>query len=159
MISCVTTHTKRITLMRSLAATALLCLSLVGCASVPMANTNDDGAAKKFSPSPDMSGIYIYRNEYFGAAIKMPVLLNGRELGKTVAYSYLYKEVPPGKHIITADGENTDILKVETRPGQNVFIHQQIKMGFAVGRSGMTFVDSAEGQAGVRECKLIESQY
>lgn len=145
--------------MRLLATTLLLSLTLVGCASVPMATTQDDVTAKRFSPSPDMSGIYIYRNEYFGAAIKMPVVLDGRQLGKTVAHSYLYKEVPPGKHIITADGENTDMLKVVTQPGQNVFIHQQVKMGFAVGRSGMKVVDAAEGKAGVLECKLIESQY
>lgn len=145
--------------MRSLAATALLCLSLVGCASVPMAIHQDDAEAKKFTATPTMSGIYIYRNEYFGAAIKMPVLLDGRELGKTVAHSYLYKEVPAGKHIITADGENTDMLKVVTEPGQNIYIHQRIKMGFAVGRSGMKIVDATEGQAGVLECKLIESQY
>lgn len=145
--------------MRSLAATTLLCLSLVGCASVPMANTRDDSDAKRFSPAPDMSGIYIYRNEYVGAAIKMPVVLDGRQLGKTVAHSYLYKEVPPGKHIITADAENTDLLKVETSAGQIIFIHQEVKMGFAVARSGMRLVDAAEGKAGVLECKLIESQY
>lgn len=145
--------------MRSLAATALLCLSLVGCASVPMADTQDDRDAKRFSPAPDMSAIYIYRNEFVGAAIKMPVVLDGRQLGKTVAHSYLYKEVPPGKHIITADGENTDLLKIETRAGQTIFIHQEVKMGFAVARSGMRVVDAAEGKAGVLECKLIESQY
>ena len=145
--------------MRSLATTALLCLSLVGCAAVPMASTQDDSAAKRFAPAPDMSGIYIYRNEFVGAAIKMPVVLDGKQLGKTVAYSYLYKEVAPGKHIVTADGENTDLLKVVTQPGQITFIHQEVKMGFSVARSGMRIVEAAEGKAGVLECKLIESQY
>ncbi|MBD1602388.1 DUF2846 domain-containing protein [Pseudomonas typographi] len=145
--------------MRALAATTLLCLSLIGCASVPMADKQADAEAKKFATAQDMSRIYIYRNEYFGAAIKMPVVLDGNILGKTVAHSYLYTEVVPGPHVIAADGENTEMLKLTTKAGENVFIHQQVQMGFVSGRSGMKVVDAAEGKAGVLECEMIEPQY
>jgi hypothetical protein len=145
--------------MRALATTLFLSLSLAGCAAVPMADKQTDAQAKRFASSPDMSRIYIYRNEYFGAAVKMPVVLDGKVLGKTVAHSYLFTEVVPGRHIITADGENTDMLKLVTKPGENIFIHQQVKLGLVAGRSGMSVVPEAEGKAGVLECDMIEPQY
>lgn len=145
--------------MSPLAALALAITALAGCASVPMAEKHIDAQAKEFGVSPDMSRIYIYRNEYFGAAVKMPVVLDGKVLGKTVAHSYLFAEVVPGRHVITADGENTDMLKLVTKPGQNVFVHQQVKMGIGAARSAMSVVMEAEGRAGVLECEMIEPQY
>lgn len=145
--------------MRFLSVSILVCLVLSGCASVPMADRQEDAAAKAFAPAPGMAGLYIYRNEYRGGAIKMQVTVDGKILGKTVAYSYLYTELAPGKHVITADGGNTDQLKVEAIAGQNIFVHQAIKAGFSAAGSSMRIVDSQEGQAGVMECSMVSSQF
>ena len=58
-------------LMSAFVLTGVLVVS--GCASVPMANQGADAQAKSFTTSADKATVYIYRNENFGAAIKMPV--------------------------------------------------------------------------------------
>lgn len=145
--------------MRAIAISAVLIFSLMGCASVPMASRQEDTSAKAFTPSAGMAGLYIYRNEYRGGAIKMQVTVDGKVLGKTVAYSYLYTQLAPGKHIVTADGGNTDQIKVDAIAGQNIFIRQGIKAGFAAAGSSMRVVDVQEGQAGVMECSMVSSQF
>ncbi|MDD1016877.1 DUF2846 domain-containing protein [Pseudomonas rubra] len=145
--------------MRTLVLASLLSLFLSGCAFVPMATPKEESQAKAFTPSTGMTGLYIYRNEYRGGAIKMQVTVDGRILGKTVANSFLYTELPPGRHVITADGGNTDQIKVNAVPGQNIFVHQAIKAGFAAAGSSMRVVDSQEGQSGVLECTMVSSQF
>jgi len=124
-----------------------------------MAANQEDAIAKAFSPSAGMAGLYIYRNEYRGGAIKMQVTVDGRILGKTVAYSYLHTELTPGLHIITADGGNTDQIKIDAIAGQNIFIHQAIQAGFSGAGSRMRVVSTKEGQAGVRECSMVSAQF
>jgi PBP1b-binding outer membrane lipoprotein LpoB len=62
-------------------------LLMTGCASVPMASKNDDAQAKQFTPAQNMASLDIYRNETFGSAIKMPLLIDGMTVGDTVAHS------------------------------------------------------------------------
>ena len=60
-----------------------------GCASVQMATPEQDSAAKTFAVKPGMANIYVYRNESMGAAIKMPVVMNGKMVGDTGAKTFL----------------------------------------------------------------------
>ncbi|MFH0794940.1 MAG: DUF2846 domain-containing protein, partial [bacterium] len=92
------------------AAGALLVAALVGCVTVPMGDTKQDAALKNFQTKPDVAGLYIYRNESIGGAIRMDVELDGNPIGQTAAMTYLYKEVAPGKHTVTSKSENTDVL-------------------------------------------------
>lgn len=73
---------------------ALLSAALLsGCASVPMADATADAQAKQFVALKDAANLYIYRNETFGTAVKMPVLVDGSAVGDTVAHSYIL--IPP----------------------------------------------------------------
>ena len=55
---------------RLLAAGALAVVVLAsGCASVPMATSGQDAAAKSYNVKPNKANIYVYRNEQMGAAI------------------------------------------------------------------------------------------
>ena len=77
-----------------IAASAILIVVFAsGCASVPMATPEQDAAARSFSVKPDKANIYVYRNEAMGAAIKMPVALNGKLVGDTAAKTFLKLEV------------------------------------------------------------------
>lgn len=97
---------------------------LGGCASVPMGNVKQDIALKNFNAPNDKNkaGIYIYRNEMLGAAIKMHIRLDGKVLGSTAVNTYLYKEVEPGKHTISSGAENTDTLTIDTIKGKLSYI-------------------------------------
>lgn len=134
----------------------LAALSLGGCASVPMASVEKDAAAKSFATNAEKSNIYVYRNETFGAAVKLPILLNDKAVGDTAAKTYLMLQVPPGEHKLVSKGEKDSVLPLTTVPGKNYFVWQEVKMGMFAPRSSLQLVDDAVGQAGVAECKLIE---
>lgn len=135
-----------------LAATALV----TGCASVPMATPEQDAAAKSFAVSAEKANVYIYRNETFGGAVKMPVVVDGKLAGDTVAKSYLKLEMAPGAHTIISKTENDAELKLDAIAGQNYFVWQEVKMGVWSARSNLSLVDAEKGKAGIAECKLIE---
>ena len=128
-----------------------------GCASVPMAGKDADAKAKQFVPSQDgKANLYIYRNEIIGSAIKMPVLVDGMEVGDTVAKAYIYKSLPAGSHTIVSKAENDSSLTVDMQAGQNYFVWQEVKMGVLYARSKLHLVAEATGEAGVRECGLVK---
>jgi hypothetical protein len=144
--------------MKQIAAAALLCASLVGCASVNMGDAKQDAAAKTFSAPAGKAGLYVFRNESMGAAIKMDVSIDGQAVGQTAANTFLYKEVAPGKHTIASKAENTDTLEVDAKPGMLYFIWQEVKMGILSARSKLQLVDEAKGKKGVMETKLAETK-
>ena len=130
-------------------------MALVGCASVPMGDATQDVAFKTFTAKPGVAGIYVYRNENFGAALRMDVEIDGREIGKSAAKTYFYKEVAPGKHTITSRSENADTIEINAVAGKLYYIWQEVKMGMWTGRSQLHQTDERNGRAGVMESKLI----
>ena len=131
-----------------------LVLSAVGCASVPMGDPSADRKLKEFEVAPDKSGIYVYRNESFGAAARMEVMVNGESIGRTAAKTYLFAEVEPGSYTITSEAENTSVLDVTVAPGTLVYVWQEVKMGIMSARSSLQQVSEEVGRKGVRESKL-----
>lgn len=121
-----------------------------------MAPVEQDARAKTFAVAPAKANLYVYRNESMGAAVKMPVTLDGKMVGQTAAKTYFAFEVEPGKHKLTSVGENTSELDVDAQAGRNYFIWQEMKMGMWGPRSMLQLVDEAKGKEGVQECKLIE---
>lgn len=133
---------------------ALMSLTMVGCASVKMADPTQDAQAKQFTAKPDVAGIYIYRNENMGAAMKMDIELDDKPLGRSAAGTYFYAEVKPGNHKITSKTENTVEIGIDAVAGKLYYVWQEVKMGILSARSKLHLVDEATGQAGVNECKL-----
>jgi hypothetical protein len=144
-------------LRRLLALGAVLAVALAsGCASVQMASPEQDAAAKSFAVKPDKANIYVYRNENFGAAMKMPVALDGKLAGDTAAKTYLMLEVAPGAHTVVSKTENDSAVTLNAVAGRNYFLWQEVKMGMMGARSNLQVVDEATGRAGVAECKLVQ---
>src|SRR5262245_25959353 len=110
----------------SLGAILLVAALASGCASVPMASPEKDKAAKSDTVKPGKANIYVYRNEMFGAAIAMRVQLNGKEIARTGAKTYLLLEVDPGTHTILSDTENASSLSVNAVAGRNYFVWQEV---------------------------------
>lgn len=131
-------------------------LGFAGCASVPMASKEADSAAKSFKVDPAKANIYVYRNETFGAAVKMPVLIDGVAVGDTASKTYIFRQVEPGSHVVTSKAEKDATLTVDAQAGMNYFVWQEVKMGAFSARSALHLVDEAKGKAGVEECKLVQ---
>ena len=134
----------------------LIALAFTGCATVPMANVEKDNIAKSFSVPEGEANIYLYRNEVFGAAIKLPVVLDDKIVGDTAAKTYMLLKVTPGLHTIISKSEKDSELLITVEEGKNYFVWQEVKMGLWTARSKLHLVDEATGKAGVSECKLIE---
>lgn len=135
---------------------ALACIVLAsGCASVPMATPEQDSAARSYAVKPGTGNIYVYRNEILGAAVTLPVELNGKPIGATGSKTFLLLPVAPGKHTLGSKGETGSTLVVDVGAGQNYFVWQEVKMGMLSGGSALHLVDEAKGKAGVAECKLV----
>jgi len=144
--------------MRKLVTAVILAAWLAGCASVPMGDAKQDLALKSFTISPEMAGVYIYRNESFGGGVKMDVEVDGKPIGQTAANTYLYKELTPGNHTVTSRAENTDSVEINAAPGTLSYIWQEVKMGVLYARTKLHLVTQAEGRKGVLETKLAETR-
>lgn len=134
-----------------------LLIIFTGCATVPVASMEDDALAKRFVADPDRSLIYLYRNEFFGAAFSMPVTIDGQVAGKTIPFSFFKWDVPPGEHVIKSFAENESSLRVVTKPGKSHFVRQEIKMGVWQPRSQLYEVGEEQGVSAINECKLVTS--
>lgn len=139
-------------------AALVLVAGIAGCASVPMGDAQQDAALKSFATKPDVAGVYIYRNENFGSAIRMSISLDGQPVGRTAAKTFLYKEVAPGKHTVSSKSENNDTLEIDTVGGQLYYIWQEVKMGLTYARTKLHLVSEEEGKKGVLETRLAESK-
>lgn len=136
---------------------ALLAMSFSwGCAQVQLAAPELDDAAKKFAVTQGKSNVYIYRNETMGAAVRMPLTLNGRLVAETGPNTYALLVVDSGKHTLVSKTENDSSLSLEVLPGRNYFVWQEVKMGLFAARSLLQLVDEEKGRAGVAECKRLE---
>ncbi len=137
----------------------LLAIALSGgcAATVPMAAPGLDLAAKMSAPPRDGALIYVYRNEAFGGAVKMPIFIDGTYRGDTVAKSFLVAPVAPGPHEVLSKTENDSRITVMAEAGRAYFIWQEVKMGLMMARSELQPVDEARGRAAVNECRLIAS--
>lgn len=138
----------------ALATLAAILFLLNGCASVPMADLEQDAKLKSFTVKPDKAALYVYRNENFGGAVKMTVLLDGKLLGDTASKTYLYTEIAPGNHQLISKAENDSVLDFAAVAGKIYYVWQEVKMGFFFARSQLQSVDEKTGQAGVLESKL-----
>lgn len=142
-------------LNRLLVVISLLLLS--ACASVPMGDAQKDATYKTFSAPLNTAGVYIYRNENFGAALRMDVLVDGQTIGQSAAKTYFYVDVPPGKHTFMSKSENEDTLTLDLVAGKLYYVWQEVKMGLLYARTKLNLMTETEGKAGVLECQLAAS--
>jgi hypothetical protein len=140
--------------MKKLVSIAVISLVISGCASVPMGDPKQDAALKTFKVAPDKAGIYIYRNESMGAAVKMDVAVDGQPIGQTAANTYLFKEVAPGKHTVSSSAENTDTLEIDVNQGALAYLWQEVKMGVLYARTKLHLMPAEEGKKGVQATNL-----
>ena len=142
-------------MFKKLLVIVALSFTMVGCASVKMADPAQDSQAKQFMPKANVAGVYIYRNESMGAIAKMDVSIDGKPLGQTAKKTYIFTEVQPGSHTITSKAENTSELTIDAVAGKLYYVWQEVKMGIMSARSKLSLVDEATGKEGVNECNLI----
>lgn len=143
---------------RSIFAAMAVVVSLTGCGTLKMADNNLDTARKTFTVPTDKAGLYVYRNEHMGGAMMMKVSINGKEVGRTGAMTYLYQELTPGRHKLTSHAENEDSLELDAKPGTLIYVWQEVKMGLFSARSKLHLAAEEQGRKGVLESRLVQPQ-
>jgi len=133
---------------------------LTGCASVPMDDPQTSAKLKTFpTPPADQAGLYIYRDNFAGKALKKSVTLDGKLIGETANRVYFYKLVNAGSHTIGTESEFSDnVINLVAVGGKNYYIRQSIKIGVFVGGASLAVVPEAVGQAHLQKCELAISQ-
>lgn len=135
-------------------------LFLIGCAGGPKATQEQDTQAKKFiAPTDNTANLYIYRNESFGGAINMDILIDNVRIATTGPDTYIMANLEAGKHKIEGvAAEGTSILNVDLQPNTNKFVWQEVKMGVFAARNLLKEVSEKEGKAGVLESQLLQHE-
>ncbi len=131
---------------------------LSGCASVPMAPSEQDAAAKTFvTPKGDKSGLYVYRDTFVGQALKKTVSLDGKVIGETANKVFFYKTIAPGSHTLSTESEFSDnSITFDAKKEKNYFAEQYIKIGVFVGGANVRMVSEEVGEKAVLGCHLAK---
>ena len=131
---------------------------VAGCAWTPR-NAGLDATLKQFVTKPEVAGLYVYCDQWMGLVPKSNVLVDGQPLGQLGSHAYLYADVSPGRHSITAMMDDTDTLEVDAVPGRNYYVWQEPKLGWGYPRARLHLVPEARGQAAVHSARVAESTY
>lgn len=135
-------------------------LLLTGCAKTAMETQEKSDAAKQFiNPPKTETGLYIYRDSFFGSALKKNLYIDDKFIGESAPKVFFYKLLKPGNHKISTESEfgNND-LNIVMEGGKNYFVRQYIKMGVFVGGANLEQVSEEKGKEAIKELKLAKSQ-
>lgn len=143
--------------MKIISLVVVLSLILSGCANTFQYNK----IAQPNSDDKEMATIYVLRPSSFGSAIKFGIYQNEKLIGKLGPKSYLAWTVKPDgkKLLIMSKSENKDILTINPQPGKTYYIKQKVKMGIAIARTRLEFIDEHEANDIFRKLKGPKSKY
>lgn len=137
----------------------LICsLFMVGCNSVPLADSELSVKAKEFKTDEDKANLYVFRrNQFVGGALKKAIWIDGLYVGRLKVGTFLLEKVEPGEHLISTESEfgNNQVL-LNMQPGTNYFLEQKTKWGLFVGGSILLRAGNEEGESEIMKYDLIE---
>lgn len=129
--------------MHRLALVLLLVFTMAGCATVPMANTQDDAAGKAFHPPPPgLASLYVYRESIFGAAYTLSLSMGQRLLGTLAPDTWFKLDVEPGQYDMRCTAENTASTPLAIAAGETRYVETAVRMGLMAPRCAIFEVTS-----------------
>lgn len=140
---------------RRLVALALVLL-VAACATTRPAPEEHEAAAKRHAPDPARAGVYVYRDERFGADIPMQVMLDGVPVGRTLGHTFFFVEVRPGEHRISSTYGRDAALELEMEAGQLYYLWQEVTVGADGVHSQLHLVDPEVGREAVARCRMLD---
>lgn len=124
---------------------------LFGCASTGPKFTEINSSFPNLTS--DSGRIYLYRTTSLGAALKPNVVINGEEVGKSVAKGFFYVDKPAGNYEIVTSTEVKRKLSLTLDNGQTRYVKFNVSMGFLVGHVYPVLVDNKEGESDIQNCR------
>jgi hypothetical protein len=145
--------------LRPIAAFVLSLALLAGCAATPEASRERDADAKLFASAPRAAIIYLYRADTPSTGGTATLWMDGRLIGQTVQATYFRVLARPGHNNISASGNDSGRIEIDTVEGGVYFIAMQV-LGDAEGSSRTVFrsVPPETGEAQIKRCcTLLET--
>jgi len=133
--------------MKNFIAVFSLIFLLSGCASTTQYVQLSDSAKKGNNfDNETMARIYVLRPSSFGSAITFKIYQGEKFIGELGPKSYLSWQVDPanGKIEVISKAENYSVLKVTPEVGKTYYIHQKVKMGWIMARTGLEWLTEEE---------------
>ena len=127
-------------------------LGLVSCASGPTYTE----IVKTLPPIPKGKGrVFVYREDAIGMAVRPKIKIDDQPIGTSKAQGFSYSDQTVGQHVVSLTTETTKRTTVAVTAGQPSFVQTHMGFGVLVGHVVPTFVDKLQGEAGIRDCKLV----
>ena len=144
-------------MLTSIVIGSLILLS--GCASnVPAAPDHISKSSKQFKHEKNLVNVYLYRDNFVGGALNFLVTVDGKPAGRTGGGTYLNWKLNPGQHIIESHGlESTSKVTLNTKAGENHYIHNSVGFGFMAGRPHLKVVSEEKAKKEIVGLKLGKS--
>jgi hypothetical protein len=135
-----------------------MAIFFAGCATIPMASTDLDAAAKTFTPPAGQANLYIVRSGFFGGAIAFHVIVDRYAVGSIGPGTFHLVTVEPGHHSIqVSSNENSAQAKFDAEADKNYFFEVSAVLGMMTARVAIDQIDEEKGKKEVTEGKRAES--
>ncbi len=141
----------------------LLVFFAAGCATLPAPDVMKNEIMNYQLPQLPEEGkalVYIVRPEFAGGIVRFNVFLDDQEAESEMGYTrnqqYIYFNLMPGSHKIYSKAENWAEADVDVKPGEIIFIKQEVKMGIIMARNALSVIEEYEGKYHVKTLKKGE---
>ena len=133
--------------MKNFIAVISLMFLLSGCAATTQYFQLSDSVKKGNNfDNQTMAQIYVLRPSSFGSAITFKIYQGEKFIGELGPKGYLSWQVDPanGKIEVISKAENYSVLMVTPEVGKTYYIHQKVKMGWIMARTGLEWLSEEE---------------
>lgn len=97
--------------------------------------------------------IYIMRPTVIGAAMKIPVSINGQDVGKLGSLKYIKYTVPAGAVSVKAKMENADEVEIQAEAGKMYYVKMAVVPGIITVRISLKELTFEESAPILSKCK------
>lgn len=142
--------------MKRILLTAVILSLFTGCVQMQVNPAADDAdaKAKSLAAPKGKALVYIIRPTMLGKPFAHEITMDGKKIGSTCGYYYIYAFASPGKHKFTAKGDNTGELDLSTDSGKTYYVQQKVYPLVWKGGVSLAVVNEAEGKKFLSECRL-----
>jgi hypothetical protein len=142
------------------AAAVLAVVTLYGCAGPSIQKMQADVAGYTLPKpaKPDQGLVYVVRPSSVGELVRFNVFLDDHndssEMGYNRGNQYIAFYVTPGPHVISSKAENWAEMQVDLKPGQVLFLKQEVDFGVLMSRNSLVALDDTKGRYLVKDASL-----
>lgn len=101
-------------------------------------------------PEPGKGIVYLVRPSPLGGLVRFNVFLDDQEANSEMGYTrssqYIYFNIPPGDHKVYSKAENWAETLVSVKPGDIIFIQQEVAMGIIMARNNLLRIEELPGK-------------